>query len=183
MSWFDRYDDSYRYGGWGQNRANARSGWDGGWGSRHRTAGGYSRGAGNERGYYGGTSYGATGYGRTGYGYDYEYRRRPPQESPTYGEGGDQAVQRWAQRYGYDLEHQIQPRQGGGAQGAGGYGATGGGYGRGGYGGGGHGGGGYGGTARGGAARGGTGYGRTGYGTAGRGTPDYTRRRDYDSWW
>ncbi len=47
-----------------------------------------------------------------GYGaYDFGYTpRRRPEESPTYGRGADQEVQRWARRYGYDLEYEIRPR-------------------------------------------------------------------------
>lgn len=37
-------------------------------------------------------------------------RRQPPRQSPTYGRGGDEAVRRWAQRYGYDLEMELRPR-------------------------------------------------------------------------
>jgi hypothetical protein len=35
--------------------------------------------------------------------------RRRPEESPTYGRGGDRMVQRWGQRYGYDVEYTIRP--------------------------------------------------------------------------
>jgi hypothetical protein len=45
-----------------------------------------------------------------GFGDAHEPPRRPPQESPSYGRGGDQAVRRWSQRYGYDMEYEIRPR-------------------------------------------------------------------------
>lgn len=48
-------------------------------------------------------------------GYDSGYApRRRPEESPTYGRDGDRALRRWARRYGYDVEHSIQPRRRGG---------------------------------------------------------------------
>ncbi len=37
--------------------------------------------------------------------------RRSPRESGTYGRGGDEAARRWAERYGYDIEFSIHPRQ------------------------------------------------------------------------
>lgn len=187
MGWFDRYDDSYRYRGWGSGRDYARGGWDGGWGSRNRAYGGGSYGAGWTGGSYD-RDYGT----RAGYGYDYQYRQQRPEESPAYGRGGDQAVQRWARRYGYDVEHEIQPRNTGGQSGGqgvrGGYGVggaygTGGGYGRsGGVGGvgGGYGRGGY--TGQ----RGGSGGQAGGYGGSGnqgvgyRG--GYRRGTGYDRW-
>lgn len=36
--------------------------------------------------------------------------RRSPRESPAYGRGGDRALRRWAERYGYDIEYSIPPR-------------------------------------------------------------------------
>jgi hypothetical protein len=45
-----------------------------------------------------------------GYGEPYQPRRRP-EESPTYGRGGDRAARRWAARYGYDEAYEIQPRR------------------------------------------------------------------------
>ncbi|CAN5638185.1 hypothetical protein BH23GEM3_BH23GEM3_00990 [soil metagenome] len=53
------------------------------------------------------------GYGAPAYGFDYEDRqpRRRPEESPTYGTGGDQALRRWGNRYGYDFAYSIQPRR------------------------------------------------------------------------
>lgn len=36
--------------------------------------------------------------------------RRRPEESATYGRGGDQAVRRWGRRYGYDFEYTLRPR-------------------------------------------------------------------------
>ncbi len=46
------------------------------------------------------------------YAYDgtVEAPRRRPQESPTYGRGGDRAARAWSRRYGYDIEHTIRPR-------------------------------------------------------------------------
>lgn len=38
--------------------------------------------------------------------------RTPPERSPTYGRGGDEAVRRWARSHGYDAEYEIQPRSG-----------------------------------------------------------------------
>ncbi|CAN5668472.1 hypothetical protein BH23GEM6_BH23GEM6_20800 [soil metagenome] len=46
-----------------------------------------------------------------GYGAYPEPPRRSPRESGTYGRGGDEAARRWAERYGYDIEYSIQPRQ------------------------------------------------------------------------
>jgi hypothetical protein len=37
--------------------------------------------------------------------------RRSPRESTAYGRGGDEAARRWAERYGYDIEFSIRPRQ------------------------------------------------------------------------
>lgn len=51
-------------------------------------------------------------YGANFYGADYTPRRRP-EESPTYGRGGDEAARRWAERYGYDIEYSIRPRRSG----------------------------------------------------------------------
>ncbi|HEX7051895.1 MAG TPA: hypothetical protein VF188_16935 [Longimicrobiales bacterium] len=43
--------------------------------------------------------------------YDYRYvPRLPPEQSPTYGRGGDRAIRRWAQRHGYDAGYVITPR-------------------------------------------------------------------------
>jgi hypothetical protein len=44
------------------------------------------------------------------FGEPYPPRRRP-EESPTYGRGGDRAVRRWASRYGYDEGYEIHPRR------------------------------------------------------------------------
>ena len=35
----------------------------------------------------------------------------PPRRSPTYGRGGDQALRRWAERAGYDIDYTIRPRR------------------------------------------------------------------------
>lgn len=49
-----------------------------------------------------------------GYGFDGADRtpRRRPEQSETFGRGGDRALQRWARRYGYDLGYQVRPRRG-----------------------------------------------------------------------
>jgi hypothetical protein len=39
-----------------------------------------------------------------------ERPRYRPRESPAYGRGGDEAARRWAERYGYDVEFSIHPR-------------------------------------------------------------------------
>lgn len=46
------------------------------------------------------------------YGPDMAYPtpRRAPEESSTYGRGGDRALQRWARRGGYDAGYRIPPR-------------------------------------------------------------------------
>lgn len=170
MGWFDRDDDSYRYRGRGYGGDYDRSGW----GARNRGYGG-SYGQGRTEGRYDRNYGGWSGYGaREGYGSEYQYPRRRPEESPTYGEGGDQAVRRWAQRYGYDVAYEIRPRNVGGGQWGGRYGPTGGGYGGTGGGYGGSFGGGYGGTS-------GRGYDRGGaYGTQ-RGA-NYGWRADTDRW-
>jgi len=38
--------------------------------------------------------------------------RRRPEQSSTYGSGGDREVRRWARRYGYDMGYTIRPRGG-----------------------------------------------------------------------
>jgi len=42
------------------------------------------------------------------YGGDQPYRVSPDQ-SPTYGRQGDEMVQRWARRYGYDIGFEVRP--------------------------------------------------------------------------
>jgi hypothetical protein len=54
-------------------------------------------------------AYGAVG--PSWYPQDFQPRRRSPRESAAYGRGGDEAARRWAQRYGYDIEFSIRPRQ------------------------------------------------------------------------
>ncbi len=49
----------------------------------------------------------APGYG---FGGGYEPPHARPEESPTYGRGGDQAIRGWSRRYGYDMEYTIRPR-------------------------------------------------------------------------
>lgn len=100
----------------------------------------YDRGAGLELGRYGTPFPGAEGYpsarwgwgpigwaawdpmlglgtepmpGMLGYGYGAPAPtpRRSPEESRSYGRGGDRELQRWARRYGYDLEYEIRPRR------------------------------------------------------------------------
>jgi hypothetical protein len=46
------------------------------------------------------------------YGRDYAPRRVSPEQSPMYGRGGDRALRRWAERYGYDFEYTLRPRFG-----------------------------------------------------------------------
>jgi heterogeneous nuclear ribonucleoprotein A1/A3 len=120
--------------GWDSSRGSG-FGYDSGWGTRSRWRSTF-RGDDSSygRGGYWGESSANPGYGRDyvgrqyGYGSDYDrgYRRRPPEESPFYGRDADQGVQRWARRYGYDLQYEVNPRQGGSS---GGYGANRGGYG------------------------------------------------------
>lgn len=47
------------------------------------------------------------GYGR--YGYEFGPPRRRPEESPTYGRGGDAAARRYARSRGYDEGYTIEP--------------------------------------------------------------------------
>lgn len=118
MAWFHDYGSDYDrtpgYDRWERNPRDVpgmrSSASGGGW--RRGTAWDMSRVG---RGY--GAEYDYLGR-RYGYDRDYrryasEYLRRPPEESPTYGRGGDRAVQRWAQRYGYDLTYRVEPRRGG----------------------------------------------------------------------
>ena len=44
------------------------------------------------------------------YGYDY---RRPPEQSPTYGQAGDRAAREYARSHGYDTGYSIRPGEGG----------------------------------------------------------------------
>jgi hypothetical protein len=47
------------------------------------------------------------------YGFDYERQfRRPPEQSPTFGRGGDREVRRWAREHGYDEGFEIRPQEG-----------------------------------------------------------------------
>jgi hypothetical protein len=120
MAWndYDRTDYrgyGYRGEGWG-----SRGGWGSGYGeNRGSRPGGWSGGSRDDAGrggWFGGGRYGAEYGGRAGYGYDYEVRR-PPEQSPLYGRNADQEVQRWARRYGYDVEFEIQPHERGGRMG------------------------------------------------------------------
>jgi hypothetical protein len=125
MGWFDNYDRDYDRAA-GYRRERGQTGWgregayDRGYSDRGRW--GTSPARGDNAGEYRSTrGYSAwnqpdTAFGGNRYGYDYTYRRRP-EESATYGRGGDQAVQRWAQRYGYDMGYQIQPHGGGSTRG------------------------------------------------------------------
>jgi hypothetical protein len=99
MGWFNDYDRMY--GSYDRTYSGSWYGPEGG--NRHR----------NDRwGTEGGWGRGRSPYaGRGGYSYEYEYRT-PPDQSPTYGRQGDQEVQRWAQRHGYDSGFQISPNQG-----------------------------------------------------------------------
>jgi hypothetical protein len=133
MAWFHDYSRDYdRATGYNRGRnprdtpgmRSSNYGYDSGWGSRsgwNSAFRGYDRGY--NRGGYWGESSTRPGYGRDYLGrqygydsdYDYQYRRRSPEESPLYGRNADQAVQRWARRYGYDMQYEINPRQGGGS--------------------------------------------------------------------
>ena len=52
--------------------------------------------------------YGPIGYGRDSQ--DFAPPPRRPEESPTYGRGGDQAARRYARSHGYDEGYPLQPR-------------------------------------------------------------------------
>jgi hypothetical protein len=127
MAWFNDYSRDYdRAAGYDRPRdprdrpgmrSTARR-YDTGWGS-DPYRGGQDRG--RERGGYWGESESRPRYGRDYLGrqygydsdYDYQYRRRAPEESPFYGRDADRGVRRWANRYGYDMQYEIQPRGGG----------------------------------------------------------------------
>jgi hypothetical protein len=128
MGWFD--DDSRDYdraAGYSRDRSfRGRSAYRGDARDGRGMTGGHDRSeARYQRGGYWGESEARPGYGRDYLGrqfgydsdYDYAYRRRSPHESPFYGRDADRGVQRWARRYGYDMQYEIQPRDGGyGAQ-------------------------------------------------------------------
>jgi hypothetical protein len=86
----------------------------GGYGRDYPRAGGYGRDFGGPRRY--GRDFGPTGgYGRDfggPRGYDREQHAVPPRQSPTYGRGGDHALQQWARERGYDVQRIIRPRPG-----------------------------------------------------------------------
>jgi hypothetical protein len=118
MAWFHDYNRDYnRAAGYDRGR-NARDTP----GMRSSSYGdrGYPRG-----GYWGESStrvdYNRDYLGRqSGYDqYDYQYRQRHPEQSPFYGRQADQEVQRWARRYGYDMQFEVNPRQSGGGGGRG----------------------------------------------------------------
>ena len=52
--------------------------------------------------------YAPPGPGR--YAADFQTPRRRPEESPSYGRGGDSAARRYARSHGYDEGYTIQPR-------------------------------------------------------------------------
>jgi hypothetical protein len=117
MGWFDDYDRNYR-----SDRDRGRGGYPPAYGNM---------GAANGFGYWntpygywgGGYDAGYRGRGSAGYGADYGYDRmyrRPPEDSPAYGRGGDREVQRWATRHGYDAGFTIEPHESGGMGGRGG---------------------------------------------------------------
>ncbi|CAN5721139.1 hypothetical protein BH23GEM3_BH23GEM3_07320 [soil metagenome] len=114
MAWFNDYSRDYNRAE-GYNRAGPnprdRPG-------QRSTNYGYDAGSGSARGARG-PAYGGERYGAGRYGGEYEYAQRHPEQSPLYGSNADQAVQRWANRYGYDHSYQIQPRNTGGQQGGG----------------------------------------------------------------
>lgn len=58
-------------------------------------------------GVWGWPPYVPVGYGR--YARDFARPRRRPQESPTYGRGGDEAARRFARSHGYDAGYEIRP--------------------------------------------------------------------------
>jgi hypothetical protein len=104
MAWWNSYD-----------RGFVGRDYDHGYGSRgFGSYGGYRpapRGMYDE-GYSRGRYYrGAAGWADD---YDANFRRMSPEQSPTYGEQGDQAVRRWARRYGYDEGYEIRPNMSGG---------------------------------------------------------------------
>lgn len=100
--------------------------------------GGYDRNAGLDLGRYGTPFPGAAGYpaarwgwgpigwaawdpmlgigtepmpGMYGYGAPAPPLRRRPEESRSYGRGGDRELQRWARSRGYDTGYEIRPRR------------------------------------------------------------------------
>jgi hypothetical protein len=107
MAWWNNsYDRSYLGGGRDYDRGY-RSPENASYGTyrpapRGMYDEGYSRGR-----YYGGASGWLDDY-------DANFRRTPPEQSATYGDQGDQAVRRWARRYGYDEGYEIRPNMGGG---------------------------------------------------------------------
>jgi hypothetical protein len=134
MAWFNDYSRDYdRAAGYDRGRnprdtpgwRSSNYGYDRGWNTR-----GTARG--DNRGGYWGENSTRPGYGRDYLGrergydteYDFSYRQRHPENSPFYGREADQEVQRWARRYGYDMQFQIDPRQGGRGQQQGGYGGA-----------------------------------------------------------
>jgi hypothetical protein len=140
MAWFNDYSRDYdRAQGYNRGRnprdtpgmRSSNAGYDRGWGSRSAWAAPYSGGYDSNYNAAGGGGYWGESSSRFEYGRDYtgrrygndgdygrEYRRRP-EESPLYGRGADQAAQRWANRYGYDMQYEIDPRGGGQQQGGG----------------------------------------------------------------
>lgn len=67
----------------------------------------YGWGAMGEAGMWGWPTYFPVGYGSDPR--SFAPRRRRPQESPTYGRGGDEAARRYAQSHGYDAGYSIPP--------------------------------------------------------------------------
>ncbi|HEX2205913.1 MAG TPA: hypothetical protein VHG91_21540 [Longimicrobium sp.] len=124
------YDRAYGGGG-GYDRGYRRGGgWDAGYGDVPN--GGYGTGDGQDFPYdatgwapftlsplawdpvLGWAGWGpGTGYVPMGYPgrYPRDEPRVPPRQSPLYGRGGDRALERWAQRYGYEFERTIRPRR------------------------------------------------------------------------
>lgn len=68
----------------------------------------YGWGAFGDAGMWGWPPYPPIGYG--GYGRELGPPRRRPDQSPTYGRGGDEAVRRYAREHGYDAGYAITPR-------------------------------------------------------------------------
>lgn len=97
MPWYEDYDRDYR----GYAPPSPGAGWYGpavwGWGAFPSVP------------WWGGwPPFAPVGYGT--YERDYTPRRRP-EESRTYGRGGDRAVRDWARSRGYGVEYEIRPRR------------------------------------------------------------------------
>jgi hypothetical protein len=101
MRRYDRYDYELRRRA-GGGRYDAPGPWTGWY------PGAYGAGA-PMFGFAGMEAWGWPPYAPIGRGEPPRSPRRRPRESAAYGRGGDQAVRRWAERYGYDIEYSIRP--------------------------------------------------------------------------